>query len=261
MTHTFLSRITLLAALFIATIDASAQFTRFGAQSIQKVRPFITDDARVVGNRLAQMESWFRGDAEASQQWLLVAFGPTPNLELTFGGVGGVARNEMKQTVFTYALPLLQGKYLIRGYAPNEPPGIAVVLGTFLPFGSGLFVPPGYGTFGFLSVSQCFIEGEVVLIHGNLGANYLNVSGANQTILTWGLGTQIKVYGGLHFVGELFSGDPYIPGTGEAVQVGFRHFFSDYVQIDGTAGKGLGGRVLLPLWFSAGIRIVFTFFQ
>ncbi len=259
--HKLFFQTTVALMLLAAAAHVKAQIRPFGGQSIQKVRPFITDDARVVGNRLAQLESWFRGDEEASQQWALVAYGPTPNLELTFGGVGGVAKGANKQFAFTYALPLLQGKYLIREYAPNAPPGVAVVLGTFLPFGSGFFVPPGYGTFGFLTVSQCLLEGEIILIHGNLGANYLNIDGKNQTIVTWGLGTQIKVYGGFHFVGEIFSGDPYIPGTGEAVQVGFRHFFSDYVQIDGTVGKGLGGRVLLPLWFSAGVRIVFTFFQ
>lgn len=29
------------------------------SSTTQKVRPFITDDARVVGERLAQLESWY----------------------------------------------------------------------------------------------------------------------------------------------------------------------------------------------------------
>jgi hypothetical protein len=33
-----------------------------------EVRPFITDDVRVVGRRLAQMEAWFRIDKESGQQ-------------------------------------------------------------------------------------------------------------------------------------------------------------------------------------------------
>ncbi len=55
-----------------------------------KVRPFITDDARVVGHRLAQVETWFRGDKEAAQQWLMLAYGPTSRVELSLGGVLGL---------------------------------------------------------------------------------------------------------------------------------------------------------------------------
>jgi hypothetical protein len=38
------------------------------SHAAQRVRPFITDDARVVGNRLAQLESWYRQDKETIQQ-------------------------------------------------------------------------------------------------------------------------------------------------------------------------------------------------
>ena len=47
------------------------------------VRPFITDDARVVGERLAQLETWIRVDKEAGQHWILGAYGPNKKLELT----------------------------------------------------------------------------------------------------------------------------------------------------------------------------------
>jgi hypothetical protein len=42
------------------------------------VRPFITDDARVVGWRLAQWESWARFDKHEGQWWHMAAYGPTP---------------------------------------------------------------------------------------------------------------------------------------------------------------------------------------
>ncbi len=61
---------------------------------------------------------------------------------------------------------------------------------------------------------------------------------------------------GLHLVGELFSGDPYIPGTGTAFQTGYRYFISDLVHIDTTVGKGIAGATIMPFWFSAGIRVV-----
>ncbi len=231
----------------------------YGGQG--EVRPFITDDARVVGGRLAQLESWCRIDEESGQQWFMLAYGPSDHLELTLGGVLGYEVPEEGRYSFSYALPLLQAKYLFREYAPNRPPGVGMVLGTFLPTGKGVFRPPGYGTFGFLTVSQCFGAGEKVLIHGNIGGNYLHIDGSNTFIATWGLGTQIRVIGGMHFVGEFISGDPYVPGTGIAYQVGYRHFFSDLFQIDMTVGKGIGGENPLPFWFSAGIRLVTTYFR
>lgn len=220
------------------------------------VRPFITDDARVVGNRLAQLESWVRIDKESGQQWLMFAYGPNKNTEITIGGVLGYQTSEDRKRSFSYALPLIQAKFLFRSYKPNKAPGFGAVIGTFIPVGRGSFKPAGYGTFGYLTVSQCFGEREQVLLHGNLGGNYLHIDGSNQFLNTWGVGTQIKVYRGMHFVGEVFSGDPYIPGTGTAYQLGYRYFFSDLFQIDMTVGNGIGGETPLPLWFSVGVRLV-----
>lgn len=220
-----------------------------------EVRPFITDDARVVGGRLAQLESWIRIDRESGQHWFLTAYGPTEKWELTVGGVLGYEVEQQDKRSFSYALPLLQAKFLAREYKPNELPGVAIVAGTFLPGGRGGFQPPGYGAFAFGIITQSLGERDKILIHGNLGINHLWLA-ADYSVMTWGLGSQFRVKGGFHGVVELFSGDPYIPGTGTAYQVGFRHFFSDLFQIDMTYGKGIGGEVVLPHWFSAGIRLV-----
>jgi len=220
------------------------------------VRPFITDDARVVGKRYAQLETWARFDKEAGQHWIIGAYGPNKNLELTVGGVYGYQVDHDSKKTFSYALPLLQSKFLIKDYKPNKGPGYGVVVGTFLPAGQGSFKPNGYGTFGFLTVSQCLGEGEIFLFHANLGGNYLYIDGSNNSILTWGLGTQIKAYKGMHLVGEVFSGDPYIPGTGTSWQAGFRYFVSNLIQIDMTVGNGIAGDIVMPFWYTAGLRIV-----
>ena len=225
-----------------------------------EVRPFITDDSRVVGRRLAQAESWVRIDRHASQHWVLGAYGPTEWLELTAGGVWG-ADTPPGEATLAYALPLVQAKMLFRPYQPGKGPGVGMVVGSFLPFGTGTFKPRGYGSFGYLTLSQCFGEGEKLLLHANTGLNYLHVAGENELLHTWGFGTQVKTIGGFHLVGEFFSGDPYVPGSGTAWQVGFRHFFSDMLQIDMTLGEGVGGAEPLPLWGSAGVRIVFDWFR
>lgn len=240
--------------------------SQYAARRKPNVRPFITDDARVVGDQLAQLETWARIDHAALQQWALVAYGPTKWLELSGGGVFGADR-EPDGAHLAYALPLLQAKVLVREYKAGAGPGLALAAGTFLPYGQGTFRAVGYGTFGYITVSQCFGERENVLLHLNGGGNYLRVgdpeasSNPNQLVATWGFGTQIRTVGGLHVVGELFSGDPYVPGTGTAYQAGIRYFVSNLLQVDSTVGKGLAGAVRLPFWFSAGIRIVTTRFQ
>lgn len=246
---------------FLMDIGASAQtsFQR-NAQPTQQVRPFITDDARVVGNRLTQLESWYRQDKGSIEQWILAAYGLAPWLELTFGGVFGAERLPTANE-FGHGIPLVQAKFLFKEYLPYELPGVGFVIGSFLPSGSGALKPEGYGAFSFLTITQSFGKLDDVLLHLNLGTNYLDGPSPQKWQFTWGLGTQLRALAGFHFVGEIFSGDPYVPGSGLSYQVGFRHFFSDDFQIDGTLGKGIGGESLLPLWFSFGIRLVFHTFE
>lgn len=220
------------------------------------IRPFITDDARVVGERLAQLETWVRFDKEAGQHWILGAYGATEKLELTLGGLYGYQVEHDSKKTFSYGLPLLQAKYLFRETMANKAPGFGMVTGTFLPAGQGSFKPAGYGTFGFLTVSQGLGESDKFLFHVNLGGNYLHIDGSNNLISTWGIGTQIKAYKSMYLVGEVFSGDPYIPGTGTSYQLGYRYFFSDLLQIDMTIGDGIAGQKIMPFWFTGGVRIV-----
>lgn len=220
------------------------------------VRPFITDDARVVGYRLAQYEGWTRFDKFGGEYWSMFAYGPNRLIELSLGGVMGYDLETTEKPEFTFAAPLVQAKFLFNEYFPYKMPGTGFVFGTFLPYGKGGLVTPGYGSFAFATISQCLGKEENVLIHVNVGANIADFKDRNSLVYTWGYGTQIKTYKGFHIVAEHFSGDPYVPGTGTAFQVGFRHFFSDNLQIDGTYGKGLSGEFILPHWFSFGVRIV-----
>jgi hypothetical protein len=49
------------------------------------IRPFVTDDARVVGGKLLQLETWVLVDRLVLEHNALVAVGPTDWLELTAG--------------------------------------------------------------------------------------------------------------------------------------------------------------------------------
>lgn len=235
-----------------------------------RVRPFITDDARVVGPGLSQVEAWSRSDLETSQFWLLGATGPSSWLELTVGGVIGVERDAVAAKDpaagrLTYALPLLQGKALLQPYEPGRGPGVAMVAGTFLPQGRGFLKLPGYGTFAFAIATQALTSTwrpterapDPPLLHVNVGVNRLWLGETDdETVATWGVGTQFHVAAGAHIVAELFSGDPYVPGSGTAWQAGVRQFLNERLQLDATFGRGVGGRNPLPLWWSAGVRVV-----
>lgn len=155
------------------------------------VRPFITDDARVVGREQAQMEMWLRRDRGAFQHWALASYGPIAPLELTFGGVHGAALGHGSR--YSIAGPLMQAKFLLRRPTANSWPGIAVSGGAFAPGGHGEFRPHGWDSFFYTAITESLQENDGILIHGNVGV--VNSSRAGKKA-TWGTGSQIRVRGG-----------------------------------------------------------------
>jgi hypothetical protein len=220
------------------------------------VRPFITDDAAVIGRKQWQLETWALFEKNQGEHWMMLAYGLAPNLEVAIGSQWGFIQNENGKNEFSLAMPLLEAKYLFREYESGKFPGIALATGTFLPMGKGEFVAPGRGAYSFLALTQCFGENEDILIHGNIGTNYLRVNNENQFTSIWGIGTQIRAYKGLHLVAELIAGDPYVPGTGTAYHIGFRHFISDDIQVDASIGQGIAGKEKVPFWLGFGARFV-----
>jgi hypothetical protein len=222
------------------------------------IRPFITDDAHVVGKGKVQLETYWRRDRLSLQHWILPAIGPTDWLELTLGGVHGISRFRQHPTAPSYAIagPLAQAKMLLRESIPNKPPGFALVVGGVSPAGRGGFQTPGWSGFTYLAMTQAFIKEDDFLIHVNVGVSGVSAPGLDPAKLTWGVGTQVETLFNFHLIGEIFSGDPYVVGAGGAYQAGFRIIFNDHLQLDGTWGGGLWGSTITPVWFSSGVRIV-----
>jgi hypothetical protein len=213
------------------------------------IRPFITDDARVVGRGLAQLETWAQLDAALLQQNLLVALGPTPWLEVTLGVQHGVA---LEGGRYGLAGPLAQAKALLFPPVDQGRPGVAIAAGLLAPVGFGALTPPSPGGFGFLIATASLLE-ERVLLHLNLGLTGLAHAGVSPTA---GVGAQVRVVAGLHAVGEVVYGDPYAPLLrAPAGQLGFRYVFSDEVQLDGTVAAAVSRERLEP-WGTLGLRLV-----
>lgn len=222
------------------------------------IRPFITDDARVVGKGHLQLESWFRRDSESLQVWAFPAVGPTDWLELSMGGVvGSSTRTQSTGATFALSMPLVQGKLLLKEATPNGLPGFAVAVGGIPPIGRGGFESEGLAYYTYLAVTESLFDEEHVLVHANIGVAGSGFGDAPaRAQFTWGVGTQVRLLGDFHGVFELFSGDPYAPAAGGAIQAGFRQIFNDHLQLDATAGTGVFGDTPLPFWISSGVRIV-----
>lgn len=216
------------------------------------VRPFVTDDARVVGNHMMQLETSVRYDKDQFSNLNLVAFGPTEKTEVTVGFVDGFPLQMESNRSFAMAGPLTQFKYLFWEPKPNSYPGMAIATGALPPWGKGEFKQDTWSEFVFLAATESLFENEQVLVHANLGISTTNPA----TVATWGLGTQIHLIGGLHGVLEAFYNDPYAGKTGGAYQVGFRHIISEQVQVDLTMGGGLFGSEQINTFAGMGLRIV-----
>jgi hypothetical protein len=221
------------------------------------VRPFVTDDARVVGKNLFLIETSMRRDDERLQNITILSYGPTEKLELAVGFTNGYLLAGEKSWQFSIAGPLAQAKYLFTEGTPNGYPGVAIVVGAGTPYGQNSFGNPSWSDFAYLALTESMGQNEQVLIHGNIGINYAKPGDSWRIATTWGIGTQIRIVGGLNYVGEIYYGDPYSGAEGGAFQTGGRYFISDRIQLDATIGSGLWGDKKPATFLGCGLRFIF----
>jgi hypothetical protein len=221
-------------------------------QNLFAVRPFVTDDARVVGEHQGQLETSVRVDKNVFANLNLFAFGPTAKSEVTMGWVDGTPLATDSDRRLSASGPLMQLKYLLWEAKPNAYPGFAVVTGALPPWGLRGFRTTKWSEFAYAAMTESLFDNDRVLIHANLGLSTTNP----QAVGTWGLGTQIRLIGALNGIVEVYYNDPYAGNTGGAYQVGFRHIVNDNVQVDATMGSGLFGSHRINTFFGMGLRIV-----
>ena len=225
------------------------------------VRPFVTDDAAVVGKNLLLLETSLRRDKERLQNLTILSYGPTEELELAVGFTNGVFLEGDNSWKYSVAGPLAQAKFLLTEGKSNGYPGVALVVGAGAPYGSNDFGNPSWSEFVYLAFTESLGEKERILIHANIGINNSKPDDAWKYATTWGIGTQIRLFGGLHYVGEIYHGDPYAGDAGGAFQTGIRYFVSELIQIDATGGSGLWGDNRPEPFFGCGVRVVFDWLR
>ncbi len=217
------------------------------------IRPFVTDDARVVGRHLGQIETWLVGSHYETIHNVLGAVGPTDWLEITTGFAHGGAFSG-PGSGYSITGPLFQFKALAREAKSGAWPGVAFAAGVLPPIGEGALTPQGVGTFGYLMATQALLDDDL-LLHVNVGVKTTDIKTQWLTTTTGGFGFQARAIGNWHAVGEIYHGDPYDPllRTG-ASQIGFRYIPNERVQFDGTLGSTLAEDS--EQWWTFGVRLV-----
>ncbi len=216
------------------------------------VRPFVTDDARVLDEHTMQVETSVRYDKDVFTNLTLVALNPKGKAEFTMGFVNGFPLDTESNRSYSVTGPLMQLKYLLREGKPNSFPGLVFAVGASPPWGRGDFRPERWSEFFYLAATESLFDNDRVLIHANVGISTTNPA----TVPTWGIGTQFRILGGLNGVFEVFYNDPYAGKTGGAFQAGFRYIISDNVQLDITTGSGLFGSQQINTFVGMGLRMV-----
>ena len=223
----------ILALVFLILVAAEA-----GA-----ARPMITDDARTVDPKACQIESWIRRNRESTEMWALPACNPTGHFELTFGGARVVEHGE---SAFTDQV--VQVKAILRPLETDSW-GLGLAVGTVRhPKRESASGWPGDAYF-YVPLSVAYAN-DAWVVHVNAGA--VNRRDQRQTLVTWGIGNEIRLRDDLYFIPEIFRSERGRP----FYQVGFRYWVvKDRLQMDATYGNravsDTGER-----WFSIGLRLL-----
>jgi hypothetical protein len=228
------------------------------------VRPFVTDDARIVDVGQIETENWVEL-TRLGGVWhpgIHMMGGATLNewLELIAGGGVGLESGRR----LSVANPVIQPKLLLWRADEDGFPGLALALGVTLPAGQGYLYDEATGYYAIAPVTSRLFEDRLQL-HVNLG-----VVGATSEVESaakpyWGVGAEIEVLRDLpHVVVEAYAGDPFEAlGPAWAVQYGLRWIASDYFNMDLTFGlqpdqtPAFDG---LEAWGQLGVRFLFDAF-
>jgi hypothetical protein len=232
------------------------------------VRPFVTDDARIIDRGQLETENWLdlhRARRRWHQSFNVMA-GVSFNewAELIAGG--GVALDGARQ--IGVINPVIQPKFLVMRAEDDGVPGISIATGVTLPVGIGPVYDNVWGMYLIAPITSRLFD-DWLMVHVNLGARAAIYEDRSTSIDPyWGVGFDLGVgVQEARIVGEAFAGDPLEPlGPRVAAQGGFRWLKSDYVNFDLTFGgqpelDDFGNRTgRAEIWGQLGVRLLFDIF-
>lgn len=213
----------------------------FLCESADAVRPFVTDDARIVDVGQIEFETWLEmvndtaGWSDHPAYATIVGYSFTEWLEvlagtsMTYDGDEGLGVEN----------PTLMGKFLFVQSTPQGRPGHAMSISHAFDTGAGSLYEPGHVT-SLVGMTSFRPFDDRMQLHFNYGLRSDRTEeGRQYERFYWGVGTEVDLpfmpLGGekLTWVGEVFAGDPLVPNAPDwAIQTGFRWHYNDHYQVD-----------------------------
>ncbi len=230
------------------------------------VRPFVTDDARIVSKGQIEVEAWpevnLVGDEQTYALQFMAGMSITEWFEFIVGSGGGFDRRTSSET---FANPTISPKFLfLKAEVGSWLPGIALDLGMNVNWGRGSLYDDAISLYAIMIATWRFYD-DWLNIHLNLGERSTRHNGVSQARNYWGLGLDIGVYQREYrLILESYAGDPMEAEAPRiAYQWGFRWLKSDYINYDLTFGtqKEPDGIFVSgdrrEYWVQLGIRLLF----
>ncbi|MDQ5986351.1 MAG: hypothetical protein CSYNP_02072 [Syntrophus sp. SKADARSKE-3] len=214
----------------------------------------VVDDANVLDTKAAAFDTLIRRDGEHLHNVTQLSLGLLNNLEIAIAFGSGFFLEGENSWKYSLAGPSGQVKYRLMEGKPNGLPGVAVVAGVVTPYGTNGFGNPSWGDYAYLTLTESLGEKDRVLIHGNIGITYMKPDDYWRYATTWVVGTEVRLFSGLHYLGEIYHGDPIGGDYGGAFQTGLRYCFNEKIQVDVTGGTGLWGDKKPSTFFGIGLR-------
>jgi hypothetical protein len=228
------------------------------------VRPFVTDDARIVDKGQIEFETWFATNRYANGRWgppldYNIIIGNTVNewLEILMGSGVGVD-NDGRSFITN---PVFVSKFLLKKAEPNSiMPGVAFSFASVVNAGFGPLKEDGVVNSLVLMTTNRILNDKIFL-HLNLGTKFDHFAGVNLIRPYWGAGLDFATFiPKTRYIIEAFAGDPYeLNSPKYAFQTGFRYLKSDTLSFDFTVGMQPEYDPYHPtdgmeMWFQFGIR-------
>ncbi|MCL1824334.1 MAG: hypothetical protein FWG26_00030 [Betaproteobacteria bacterium] len=214
----------------------------FVSQAAYAVRPFITDDARIVDHKACQSEMAIQSERDKTEYRVLPSCNLTGNLELTFGG----ARSKYDDGGTRTTDVVIQGKTLFKSLETNGWGWGLTVGNSRKPEVHRKAIANYYVN---VPVSFSFRDDRVVL-HANLGG--LREKEFDRHRMTWGIASDIQLGERTWMIAETFGQNRGRP----LYQTGFRYaLIPNHVEIDIAYGNRFGSNTK-ERWFVAGLRLV-----
>ncbi len=199
----------------IVVIAATLSF----AEPAFAVRPFVTDDARIVDFGQIEGETWF--DFFFQDKRVLPVYNFLLNIVplnwLEFGASGGIGWDTDNSV--TILNPGFQTKLLFARPLDNGPPGLSLVVGMTFPTGRGSQYHKAWGGYAVVPVTMSLFKGWW-LLHANLGWvggwPTAETEAEARHRFYWAVGTEVALgHEDWRFVLEGFAGEPLDPFAGK----------------------------------------------